>query len=330
MYNWKNKKVLVTGAGGFIGSHLTERLLALGCRVRAFLEYNPQGDAGYLNPVVLSKSANIEAFYGDIKEMETVKKAVKGIDVIFNLAALVGIPYSYEHPQEVVDTNTLGTLNILIAAKDENVSKIVQTSTSEVYGTALYVPIDEKHPLQPQSPYSASKIAADALAKSFYCSFGLPVAIIRPFNCFGPRQSLRAVIPTIISQALKNRVIFLGSTKPRRDFTYVADTVAGFIRVAESPRSVGEAINIGTGRDISIGELAQRIARIIGTDVRIQEDKVRKRPAKSEVMCLCADIRKARSLLKWKPAVSLDEGLSNTIDYIRTHQEEYRRKGYAI
>lgn len=330
MSYWKKKRVLVTGAGGFIGSHLTERLLAEGARVRAFLEYNPQGDAGYLNQVILSRDAGIEPFYGDIKEMETVKKAVKGIDVIFNLAALVGIPYSYEHPQEVVDTNTLGTLNMLIAAKDEGVRKIVQTSTSEVYGTALYVPIDEKHPLQPQSPYSASKIAADALAKSFYCSFGLPVAIIRPFNCFGPRQSLRAVIPTIIAQALKNRVIYLGSTKPKRDFTYVADTVSGFMRVAESPASVGEEVNIGTGRDISIGELARMIARLIGTDVRIKEDRKRKRPGKSEVMRLCADIRKARKLLKWEPKVTLEQGLCNTIEYIRMHQEEYRRKGYAI
>lgn len=330
MSSWKNKRVLVTGAGGFIGSHLTEALLKLGARVRAFVEYNPNGDAGYINHLLDGKNSSFELFSGDIKEMETVKKAVKGIDVIFNLAALVGIPYSYEHPQEVVDTNTLGTLNILIAARDEKVKKIVQTSTSEVYGTALYVPIDEKHPLQPQSPYSASKIAADALARSFYCSFGLPVAIIRPFNCFGPRQSLRAVIPTIISQAINNRFICLGSTTPRRDFTYVSDTVAGFIRVAESAKSAGEVINIGTGKDISIGELAKMIARIIGKDVSIKKEKIRKRPTKSEVMCLCADIRKAKKILKWEPRISLENGLKNTINYIKMHQEEYMRKGYAI
>jgi len=330
MSGWKDKKVLVTGAGGFIGSHLTERLLSLGSRVRAFVEYNPQGDAGHINHLVAGKNKRLEVFYGDIKEMETVKKAVRGVQIIFNLAALVGIPYSYEHPQEVVDTNVLGTLNVLIVARDEKVKKIIQTSTSEVYGTARYVPIDEKHPLQPQSPYSASKIAADALAKSFYCSFGLPVAIIRPFNCFGPRQSLRAVIPTIISQALKNRIICLGNTAPRRDFTYVSDTVEGFIKIAQSPKSIGEIINIGTSRDVSIGELAKIIARLIGKDVKIKQEKMRKRPKKSEVKCLCADNKKAKRLLGWKPQIGLEEGLKRTIEYIRLHEEYYNREGYVI
>ncbi|RJP29008.1 MAG: SDR family NAD(P)-dependent oxidoreductase [Candidatus Omnitrophota bacterium] len=330
MFKWKDKKVLVTGAGGFIGSHLTERLLSLGAFVRAFVEYNPHGDAGHINHLLVNKSKRLEIFYGDIKEMETVRKAVDHNEVIFNLAALVGIPYSYEHPQEVVDTNTLGTLNILIAARENKICKIVQTSTSEVYGTALYVPIDEKHPLQAQSPYSASKIAADALALSFYCSYGLPVSIIRPFNCFGPRQSLRAVIPTIIAQALKNRVICLGNIAPKRDFTYVADTVSGFIRVAESPKSTGEIINIGTSRSVSIGQLAKIIAGLIGKDVDIRHEKMRIRPKKSEVMCLCADNKKARKLLGWRPQISLEEGLRLTIEYVASHQHQYNRKGYAI
>ncbi|RKY32706.1 MAG: NAD-dependent dehydratase [Candidatus Omnitrophota bacterium] len=330
MFSWKNKKVLVTGAGGFIGSHLTERLVQLGAHVRAFVEYNPRNDAGCLNHLLLKKNSMLEFFSGDIKEMETVKKAVKNRDFIFNLAALVGIPYSYQHAQEVVNTNTIGTLNVLIAAKDERVEKIVQTSTSEVYGTALYSPIDEKHPLQPQSPYSASKIAADALAKSFYYSFDLPVAIIRPFNCFGPRQSMRAVIATIISQALRKRVIYLGNTKPRRDFTYVSDTVEGFIKIAQSHKTVGEVINIGTSRDISIGELAEKIANLIGKDVRIKIQNIRMRPEKSEVMLLCADITKAKRILGWKPRVSLEEGLKKTVDFIASHLDEYSHDFYAV
>ena len=327
---WKNKKVLVTGATGFIGSHLVETLVNTGAQVRAFAQYNSQSNTGLLEILPENIRKEVEIVWGDVKEMESVKKACDGRAVIFHLASLVGIPYSYLHPQEVVMTNTIGTLNVLICARENEAEKTVITSTSEVYGTAKYVPIDENHPLQGQSPYSASKIAADKLAESFFCTYNLPVAICRPFNTYGPRQSMRAVIPTIITQALTKNEIHLGSVTPTRDLNYVLDTVAGFIRIAESPRSVGEVINIGAGFEISIGDLAAKICSLLGKDLPIVSDEKRLRPAKSEVNRLFADNRKAKELLDWEPQVSLDEGLKRTISWIESSLDAFQSDKYYV
>jgi len=328
--DWKKQKVLVTGATGFIGSHLVERLVDLGAQVRAFAQYNSQNSIGLLSLIPDEVRKEIEIVWGDIKEIESVGKASSGCNIIFHLASLVGVPYSYLHPQEVVMTNTIGALNVLICARENGVKKTVITSTSEVYGTACYVPIDENHPLQGQSPYSASKIAADKLAESFYCSYSLPVAVCRPFNTYGPRQSMRAVIPTIITQALTKDEIHLGTLSPTRDFTFVADTVAGFIRIAESPRSVGEVINIGAGFEISIGDLAAKICSLIGKDVPIVSEEQRKRPAKSEVNRLYADSRRAKELIGWEPQVSLDEGLQRTISWVYSSLNLYQPDKYYV
>lgn len=328
--DWKNKKVLVTGPTGFIGSHLVETLVNLGAQVRAFAQYNSQNSIGLLEILPESTRKEVEVVWGDVKEMESVKKACDGRAVIFHLASLVSIPYSYLHPQEVVMTNTIGALNVLICSRESGAEKTVITSTSEVYGTARYVPIDENHPLQGQSPYSASKIAADKLAESFYCAYELPVAICRPFNTYGPRQSMRAVIPTIITQALTKDEIHLGSVTPTRDLNYVLDTVAGFIRIAESPRSVGEVINIGAGFEISIGDLAAKICSLIGKDIPIVSDEERKRPNKSEVNRLFADNRKAKELIGWEPQVSLDEGLKRTISWISSSIDLYQPDKYYV
>ncbi len=330
MVNWKKQKVLVTGAAGFIGSHLVERLVGLGAQVRALAQYNSQNSIGLLDLLPDQTRKEIEVVWGDVKEIESVQKATNGCNVIFHLASLVGIPYSYLHPQEVVMTNTVGTLNALICARENNVEKMVTTSTSEVYGTARYIPIDENHPLQGQSPYSASKIAADKIAESFYCSYSLPVAICRPFNTYGPRQSMRAVIPTIITQALAKDEIHLGSLSPRRDFTFVADTVEGFIRIAESPRSVGEVINIGSGFEISIGDLTAKICSLVGKDVPIVSEEERKRPDKSEVNRLYADNRKAKELVGWEPRFSLDEGLKQTISWFSSVLNLYQPEKYYV
>ncbi len=328
--NWNKHKVLVTGATGFIGSHLVERLLSLGAQVRVFAQYNSQNSTGLLEMLPDIVRKEVEVVWGDIKEMESVKKGSNGSSIIFHLASLVGIPYSYLHPQEVVMTNTIGTLNVLICSRENGVEKTVITSTSEVYGTARYVPIDENHPLQGQSPYSASKIAADKLAESFYCSYNLPVAICRPFNTYGPRQSMRAVIPTIITQALTKEEIRLGSISPTRDLTFVLDTVEGFVRIAESPRSVGEVINIGSGFEISIGDLAAKICSLVGKDLPIVSEEQRKRPKKSEVSRLYADNRKAKELIGWEPRVSLDEGLKQTIDWISSSLKYYQPDKYYV
>ncbi len=330
MFAWDKKKVLITGAGGFIGSHLTERLFELGAKIRAFVRYTSRADEGFIKYFSDDLRKQVDIVYGDIRELETVVKATDGIDVIFNLAALVGIPYSYIHPQEVIETNTIGTLNILMAARDIGIEKLVQTSTSEVYGTARYVPINEDHPKQPQSPYSASKIAADAIALSFYHSFNLPVAVIRPFNTYGPRQSDRAVIPSIISQALTKDKLTLGSTTPTRDFTFATDTAEGFIKVAESEKSVGMEINLGTGKEISIEDLIRKIVSLVGRDVVIEQDKERIRPAGSEVERLCADNTIARNLLGWTPKVSLTQGLENTISFIKNNPGFYDPDKYRV
>lgn len=325
------KVVLVTGSGGFIGSHLTERLVQEGAVVRAFVRYTSRNDEGFIKLFSSDVRQRVEIIYGDVRELKTVRDAVRDVQVVFHLAALVGVPYSYLHPQEVIDTNIIGTSNVLLSAKDEGtVERVVLTSTSEVYGTAQYVPIDEKHPLQPQSPYAATKIAADALGISFHRSFGLPVAVIRPFNAYGPRQSARAVIPTIITQALTQKEIRLGALTPTRDFTFVLDTVEGFIKMAESSKSIGEVINIGSGREISIGDLARKIVSLIGRDVKIERDETRLRPSSSEVDRLCADNSKAKELLGWEPKFSFEEGLRKTIDWVTNSLELYRPERYAV
>lgn len=329
-----NKKVLITGAGGFIGSHLTEKLLRLGCNVTIFVKYDKGVSTGLIATLPRELRENINIIAGDVRDPDAIRNATKDIDVIFHLAAIVSIPYSYVNPREVVETNVLGTMNVLIAGKENNVEKIVHTSTSEVYGTAQYVPIDENHPLQGQSPYSASKIGADKIAESFYRSFEVPVATIRPFNQYGPRQSARAVIPTIITQALTGNTIQLGSLTPTRDFTFVRDTVDAFIAIAESPRSVGEVINIGTGTEISIGDLAKKIIALVDADgdrkISIVSEDRRKRPEKSEVNRLLADITKAKKLIGWQPTFTLDQGLKITVDWISKSLRHYRPKTYEI
>lgn len=329
--NLKGKKVLVTGAEGFIGSHLTERLVELGADVTALVQYNSYNNWGWIDTFHEDIKNSINVITGDIREYDNVKRMVKGQDIIFNLAALIAIPYSYLSPMAYVRTNVEGTTNILEACRDYGVEKLVHTSTSETYGTALYVPIDEEHPMQGQSPYSASKIAADKMVESFYRSFNTPVAIIRPFNTYGPRQSARAVIPTIISQILSGKKeIKLGSLTPTRDFNYVKDTAEAFISVAESDKTIGQVVNAGSNYEISIGDLANKIINIIGEDVKINCDEDRIRPEKSEVNRLWAENRKIKELTGWQPKYTLDEGLSETIDWIRKNMQYYKPDIYNV
>jgi NAD dependent epimerase/dehydratase len=295
--NWTGKKVLVTGAGGFIASHLVERLVTEGAQVRVFTRYNSRNDVGMLRWIEPSIFSQLEIVHGDLRDSEAVRGAVHAMDTVFHLGALIAIPYSYVHPREVIDVNITGTLNVLMAARDFGVRRVVHTSTSEVYGTARYTPIDEAHPLQGQSPYSASKIGADKIAESFYRSFEVPVVILRPFNTFGPRQSARAVIPTIISQALTRDVVKLGSLEPSRDFTFVSDTVNGFLRVAEADNVLGEEINLGNDNTIRIGDLVERILGIIGVTPKVVADAQRVRPGKSEVLKLWASNQKAKEMI---------------------------------
>lgn len=320
--NLQHKKVLVTGADGFIGSHLTEELVRQGYDVRAFALYNSFNSWGWLDHCDEDVKGNFEVFVGDVRDPHGVKEAMKGYDAVLHLAALIAIPYSYHSPDTYVDTNIKGTLNVVQAARDLGVSKVLHTSTSEVYGTARFVPITEDHPLQGQSPYSATKIGADQLAMSFYASFGTPVSIVRPFNTYGPRQSARAVIPTIITQiANGKRQIKLGAVHPTRDFNYVADTVSGFVAALNSERSVGEVINIGSNYEITIGDTVRTIVEVMGEEVEIVTDEQRLRPEKSEVERLWASNSKARELLDWQPAFGgLDgfrRGLSKTVDWFR-------------
>jgi NAD dependent epimerase/dehydratase len=326
--NWSGKKALVTGAGGFIGSHLVERLMELGAEARALVHYNSNGSWGWLDQSPYKD--DLKVFAGDIRDPDSLRQAIEGVEVIFHLAALIAIPYSYHAPLSYVRTNVEGTLNILQSAIRHDVGLVIHTSTSEVYGTARKIPIDEGHQLQGQSPYSASKIGADKLAEAFHLSFGLPVVTIRPFNTYGPRQSARAVIPTIVSQVFGARTIRLGNLQPTRDLNYVSDTVAGFVQAAESPGAVGETINLGTGHEISIGELARMIVRITGKDLPIITDNERVRPERSEVERLCADNTKARELLAWQPAFTLEAGLARTIEWIKENNERYRSSVYAI
>lgn len=326
----KQKKVLVTGADGFIGSHLVERLVREGCSVRAFTFYNSFNSWGWLDCVSQEMSGSFEVFPGDVRDPNGVRTAMRGIDIVFHLAALIGIPFSYHSPDSYVDTNIKGTLNVLQAARELATEKVVHTSTSEVYGTARYVPIDEGHPLQGQSPYSASKIGADQMALSFHRSFDAPVSVIRPFNTYGPRQSARAVIPTVVTQIVAGKKrIHLGSLSPTRDFSYIDDTVSGFLAVAKAGGTMGEVVNIGSGYEISIGSLVELIAEIMGRNVEVHSEEKRLRPEKSEVERLLADNSKALSLTDWKPEFvgerGLAEGLRKTIEWFLASENA---KGY--
>ncbi len=316
--NLKSKTVLVTGSDGFIGSHLTEELLRIGCKVRAFAYYNSFGSWGWLDHLAKDQLESIEVVTGDIRDRGSVTKAMEGIDVVFHLAALIGIPYSYDSPESYVGTNISGTLNVLEEARRLGTERIIVTSTSEVYGTAQYVPIDEKHPYQGQSPYSATKIGADRMAESYFRSFDLPVTIARPFNTYGPRQSARAIIPTIISQLCNGSdEISLGSLSPTRDLVYVKDTARGFISMAENENTIGEEINIATQDEISIGDLAQKLITAIRPSATIVTDNQRLRPAKSEVERLLGCNEKIKSLTGWEPEWDLDRGLAATIEWFR-------------
>ena len=321
---WEGKRVLVTGAGGFIGSQLVEALLGQGARVRAFVRYNSRGDAGLLRLVPPDLAGRLEVVAGDLREWQSVRQIVRDCEIVFHLGALISIPYSYHHPFEVAETNFMGTLNVLMACHYLGIGRVVHTSTSEVYGTARQALIDENHPLQGQSPYSASKIGADKLAESFFCSYNLPVVTVRPFNTFGPRQTARAVIPAIITQALARSTIQLGNLSTTRDFTYVSDTVRGFLLAAEAQGVEGQVFNLGTGREISVGDLARKIIGMVGKPVKIVLDPERLRPEPSEVMRLLSDNSRARECLGWQPEVSLEEGLDQTITWIRDHLDLYR------
>lgn len=322
---WAGKRVVVTGATGFIGSHLTEELARRGARVRAFSHYNALNACGWLESLGNDVLESVEVFPGDICDPGRVAEALRGQQVVFHLASLVGIPYSYRAPESYLETNVGGTLNVLNACRDLGVGRLVHTSTSEVYGTAQYVPIDEKHPLQAQSPYAASKIAADMFAVSYHRSYSVPVTIIRPFNTYGPRQSARAVIPTIISQLVDRPAkLHLGSLSAVRDFNYVADAVSGFLVIATCDQAVGQVVNIGSGREISIGDLARTLMRVTGVQVEITTDESRLRPEKSEVRRLLCDNTRAREWMGWQPQVPLETGVARTVEWYLQHRDRYK------
>ena len=330
MSDLSDSQVLVTGAGGFIGSHLVERLLRDGARVRALVRYNSRNEWGALDWLDRDVVAGIEVQLGDLRDPESVRAAVGGAQFVFHLGAQIAIPYSYVNPRDFFETNVLGTLNVAQAGLDAGVQRIVHTSTSEVYGTAQIVPINEGHPLCPQSPYAASKLSADKLMDSFHLSFGLPVTVLRPFNTFGPCQSARAVIPTIISQALAGGRLKLGSLDPRRDLTYVADTVAGFIAAATAPRAVGATVQLGTGRDVTIREIVEMVSEIVGRPLPVDLDQARVRPDRGEVMRLISSPERAEEVLGWVPEVTLEAGLRHTVEYMEQHLDRYRIDEYAI
>ncbi len=327
---WNEKKVLVTGAGGFIGSHMVEKLARSGAKVRAFVRYNSRGDPGLLSMLPTEVFDKLELIAGDLRDLPAMITASRDVEIILHLGALIAIPYSYKHPAEVIESNVLGTMNVLLAGRENRVMRIVHTSTSEVYGSAIRVPIDETHPLQGQSPYSASKIGADKLAESFYCAYDLPIVTIRPFNTYGPRQSARAVIPSIIIQAITQYKIHLGNLEAYRDFTYVSDTVEGFLRAAQTPGIEGKTINLGVGSEIRIIDLANEIFSILGKSLEIEVDSERLRPQKSEVTRLLSDNRLARELLGWVPQINLREGLTRTIEWISEHKQYYQSTQYQI
>jgi len=324
----KHKKIVVTGASGFIGSHLVEQLVTHGARVRAFIHYHSRGDRDLLELLDEAILREVEIITGDLQDQEAVRSALKDREIVFHLGALVAIPYSYLQPLSFVQTNILGTTHVLNAALACGIERLIHTSTSEVYGTAQYSPIDEKHPLVAQSPYAASKIAADKLAESYYLSFGLPVATIRPFNTYGPRQSARAVIPTIITQALSQDVMRLGATFPQRDFTYISDTIDGFLRIAECDQALGQVVNLGSGQAVSITEVVTRVGALLGRSLPISSEPNRLRPVHSEVGLLVADNHKAAALCGWRPTISLEEGLRKTLDWIARHLSLYQAERY--
>jgi len=327
----KGKRILITGAEGFIGSHLTERLVELGADVTALVQYNSFNNWGWIDTFDKKIKDSIKVVAGDIREYDGMKRIIKGQDVVFHLAALIAIPYSYLSPMAYVRTNVEGTTNVLEACREYDVQKIVHTSTSETYGTALYVPIDEKHPMQGQSPYSASKIGADKIAESFYKSFNMAIATIRPFNTYGPRQSARAVIPTIISQILAGKnEIKLGSLTPTRDFNYVKDTAEAFIKIAESDKTIGEVINAGSNHEITIGDTVKKIIEVIGKNIKIICDDERLRPENSEVNRLWADNTKIKELTAWAPQYSLDDGLKETVEWIKENMKYFKTDIYNV
>ena len=326
--NWNGTRILVTGAGGFIGSHLTERLVELGATTRALVRYNSSGSWGWLDRSPLKDE--VEVMLGDVRDRESLRQAMEGTHLVFHLAALIGIPYSYHAPVAYVRTNIEGTLNVLQTALEAGAKLVVQTSTSEVYGTARYVPIDEAHPLQSQSPYAASKIGADQMAEAFHRSYGLPVTTVRPFNTFGPRQSARAVVPTIIAQCLMGRAVRLGNLNPSRDLNYVANTVEGYVRAAQTEAAIGQTFNLGSGREIRVDALARLIGELTEVPVEIEHDEARVRPASSEVERLLADSRAAAEVLGWSPTVTLEEGLRLTVEWMREHLDGYRPSVYVL
>ncbi len=327
MTTWTGRKVLVTGADGFIGSHLVDELLLQGASVRALVHYNPFGRWGWLQ----DRADDVDIQAGDVRDGERVARVTEGVEAVFHLAALIGIPYSYDAPESYLQTNVLGTYNVLNACRRAGVERMVQTSTSEVYGTARRVPIDESHPLQPQSPYSASKIAGDMTALSFHHSFGLPVAVVRPFNTYGPRQSTRAVIPTVLAQLLGGSgEIRIGATTPTRDFNYVTDTARGFLAVAESDQALGHVVNIGSGREISVAELIELLVRVSGTRARVVSDVDRLRPPGSEVERLLCDNTRAREWAGWKPEVGLEEGLRRTAEWVAANPPAGKASRYHV
>jgi dTDP-glucose 4,6-dehydratase len=323
-------RVLVTGAGGFIGSHLCELCLAEGAEVRAFVHYNSRNDWGMLEDLDPRKLRDIEILVGDLRDPDAVRRAVRGCNFVFHLGALIGIPYSYVNPADVVSTNVIGSLHVLQASLEAEVERVVQTSTSEVYGTARYVPMDEHHPLNPQSPYAASKVAGDKLAESFFRTYGLSVTVLRPFNTYGPRQSPRAVIPTIITQALNSRKIRLGSLEPRRDLTFVTDTARGFIAAALSAGAKGATVQLGSNHETSVAELVEMVGELLGKKLEPVPDKDRRRPKASEVERLFASNQRARELLGWQPRVSLHKGLEKTITWFQSRAGKYKHELYYI
>jgi NAD dependent epimerase/dehydratase len=326
--DWNGKKVLVTGAGGFIGSHLAEELVRQGAEVTSFVRYNGPGRWGWLDESPLASQMRIHA--GDVGDNESVIEAMTGQEVVFHLAALIAIPYSYSAPRSYIRTNIEGTMNVVNAARNLGTQRVIHTSTSECYGTAISVPITEEHPLQGQSPYSASKIGADKIAESFCLSFGVPVVTVRPFNTFGPRQSARAVIPTIISQLYKGEAVKLGSLTPTRDLNYVSNTVSGFLAAAGPEAAIGQTINLGSNREISIGDLAHLIAKLMNRPIEIITDSQRLRPENSEVERLLGSAVKAKRILNWEPQITLEAGLTNTIEWMADHLAKYRPEIYAV